>query len=98
MARARAWKGRVLTVREDLAVFGEVSAILPAKVIMINPWNYNSLNRAAKKEVSLARALLRAKLYMKAVTAAIHRQSLARPDPMVMPGDSGPSSWPRWPV
>ena len=36
MARARAWKGRVLTVREDLAVFGEVSAILPAKVIMIN--------------------------------------------------------------
>ena len=49
MARARAWKGRVLTVREDLAVFGEVSAILPAKVIMINPWNYNSLNRAAKR-------------------------------------------------
>ena len=37
MARARAWKGRVLTVREDLAVFGEVSAILPAKVIMIIP-------------------------------------------------------------
>ena len=49
VARARAWGGRVLTVREDLAVFGEVSAILPAKVIMINPWNYNSLNRAAKK-------------------------------------------------
>jgi len=46
---ARAWEERVLTVREDLAVFGEVSAILPAKVIMINPWNYNSLNRAAKR-------------------------------------------------
>ena len=28
VARARAWKERVLTVREDLAVFGEVSAIL----------------------------------------------------------------------
>ena len=49
MARARAWEEMVLTVREDLAVFGEVSAILPAKVIMINPWNYNSLNRAAKR-------------------------------------------------
>ena len=49
VARARAWEERVLTVREDLAVFGEVSAILPAKVIMINPWNYNSLNRAAKR-------------------------------------------------
>ena len=48
-ARARAWREWVLTVREELAVFGEVSAILPAKVIMINPWNYNSLNRAAKR-------------------------------------------------